>query len=274
MAWDEYAVGAEGFEIVGAEEFSAVAGAADLMAQYYGYSSGEELMAAMGEMLEGGVAGYDAYAGYDDAWAGASVEELLAAAAGAAPRRAMPLARRGAPPMMRPAMSPAMLRRPGMPLARPTMPMMRPAAPVPSRPMMRPPVSRALPAQPQRTTTATTREGARMRIYPLNFDSVVEIPPGAIFPVTQRPQVPFRPQRLIVPSTIAPDFLIVNLNVGKNPQQAAVSPGSAVIYTESSTAGNIHTDGALVGHEIVIQVQNISSAPRRFLATIVGEAQD
>ncbi|MDX2086896.1 MAG: hypothetical protein SFX73_03550 [Kofleriaceae bacterium] len=78
----------------------------------------------------------------------------------------------------------------------------------------------------------------------------------------------------ITANLIAPDFLIVNLNVGKNPQQAAVSPGSAVIYTEASTAGNIHTDGALVGHEIVIQVQNIAAAPRRFLATIQGEAQD
>ncbi|MDX2086371.1 MAG: hypothetical protein SFX73_00920, partial [Kofleriaceae bacterium] len=256
MSWDYAVAGEDGFE-VGADEYGAVAGAADLLAEAYGLSSGDELLAMLGFEGDFGAAGYN------DGMAGASVEELLAAAAGAAPRRPV---MRGRAPMMAAARRAPMLARPMMraPFARPGMP---------ARPMMRPmPAAAARPALPSRPTASGAQSGARARRYPLNFDSVVEVPTGSVIAVSQRPQVPFKPDQLVVPSTIAPDFLIVSMSIGKNPQQAAVTPGSAVIYTETSQVGQIRCDQAVVGHEITLQVQNIAAAPRRFLATMLGEA--
>lgn len=155
------------------------------------------------------------------------------------------------------------------------MPMRPPMGGRPMMPMMpRPPMAGARPALPMQRPGQAPQPGARARRYPLNFDSVVEVPPGTVVAVSQRPQVPFKPDQLVVPSTIAPDFLIVSMSIGKNPQQAAVTAGSAVIYTETSQVGQIRCDQAVVGHEITLQVQNIAGAARRFLATMLGEAHD
>ena len=259
MSWDYAAVAGDedGFE-VGADDYAAIAGAADYLAEAYGLSSDDDLMAMLGGEWE------------DEGLSGASVEELLAAASGAAPRRPMqgrpsiirrpmPFGRPAARPMARPMMAPR------LPMARP---MMMPRLPMaPSRP--------ALPARPTGSARPSSSSGgSRARRYPLNFDSVVGVPPGSVVAVRQRPQLPFRPDQLVIPSTIAPDFLMVSMSIGKNPQQAAVTPGSCVIYTETSQVGQIRCDEAIVGHEITLQVQNASAAPRRFLATMLGEAQD
>lgn len=111
----------------------------------------------------------------------------------------------------------------------------------------------------------------KVRTYPLNFDSGSEVPAGAVVPVTQRPQVLFRPEMLIIPSNIGGDFLLMSLTVGKNPQAAAVSPGSCLVYSEMRGGGRIVCDTATM-HDCTLLVQNIGSAPRRFLATIEGTA--
>ncbi|MDX2086344.1 MAG: hypothetical protein SFX73_00785 [Kofleriaceae bacterium] len=240
-------VGGEGEYEVGGDEY-AVAGAADVLAEAMGMSSGEELLAVLGGALDDG----------GDGWAGASVEELLAAAAGASPRGRPAVRRAGAP-----------VRRGGAPV-QVTRPLVR--RPVQGRPMLTRPQS-TQPQPMQRAGGAVTRrpDPSKVRTYPPNFDSVTEVPAGAVIPVTQRPQVMFRPEMLIVPSNIGGDFLLMSLTVGKNPQAAAVSPGSCLVYSEMRGGGRIVCDTATM-HDITLMVQNIGSAARRFLATIEGTA--
>ena len=70
---------------------------------------------------------------------------------------------------------------------------------------------------------------SKPRQYPLGFDSVTTVAAAATTQITSRPQVLFRPERLVLSSAAAPAFLINDLIVGKDSQFAAAGtlPGDA-----------------------------------------------
>ena len=248
--WD--IVSGDNLEIVSGDDFFAVAGAVDMFAQSMGYSGAEELMAVLG-------------GGGDDAYAGASVEELLSAAAGQGPGRRMgprPGAFRPGAAMMRPGF------RPGMrPAFRPGATMTRPGI-----------------AQGRDMGLGERLAGAglimrqaqptKARRFPLGFDSVTPVPAGAVVSIQSRPQVTFKPQRLIIPSTIGPSFLILALSVGKNPQTVAVSPNLGLVFSEQGWGVDLDCDTANIGQDVTMQVQNITGAPVRFFGSLIGPAAE
>lgn len=112
----------------------------------------------------------------------------------------------------------------------------------------------------------------KARIVPMGFDSGVLIAPGATATITQRPQVPFRPARLMIPSDIAGAVLVSDFKVGNKSQLAANSslPGRA--FQEDATDSKLLLDTATPALDVVLIVQNIGGAPFRFIAMVSGPA--
>ena len=113
-----------------------------------------------------------------------------------------------------------------------------------------------------------------LREYPLGFDSEVAIAAGATATITTQPQIPFRVERLVVPSDLAGSFVVEELTVGKNPQLAANVGVPARIYDERAVGMRLRGDTAQISQNVSLRVTNISGAPVRFRAAIIGAALD
>ena len=90
--------------------------------------------------------------------------------------------------------------------------------------------------------------------------------------IAVQPQVIFRPERIVIPSNLAADFLITDIKVGKNSQ--LVSPGAipAVVFVENAFGVRLKMDTAQIAQFITISVTNQNGAARNFQGAIIGPA--
>ena len=90
--------------------------------------------------------------------------------------------------------------------------------------------------------------------------------------ISVQPQVIFRPERIVIPSNLAADFLITDIKVGKNSQ--LVSPGAipAVVFVENAFGVRLKMDTAQIAQFITISVTNQNGAARNFQGAIIGPA--
>lgn len=154
------------------------------------------------------------------------------------------------------------------------------------RPKRRRP-GRAMVARPRRLPRAMAQAVAQRRVrsmavlktadpdkprqYPLGFDSVTMVAAGATSQITSRPQVLFRPERLVLSQAAAPAFLVNDLIVGKNSQFAAAGtlPGDA--FGPTAFGVRLRCDTAQISNDVVLDVTNISAGALRFNAAIFGD---
>jgi hypothetical protein len=90
--------------------------------------------------------------------------------------------------------------------------------------------------------------------------------------INVQPQVIFRPERLVVPSNIAVDFLITDIKVGKNSQLVSTGALPAVMFTENAFGVRLKMDTAQISMFVTISVTNQNPAARNFQGGIVGPA--
>jgi hypothetical protein len=133
---------------------------------------------------------------------------------------------------------------------------------------MTPAALRAAAPRPQVRTQAPSKS----REVVMGFDSVATIASAASAKVSQRPQVLFRPDKLVVASSIAAAFLIDDFKVGNKSQFAASGSVSAETFKETAVGVRLMLDTAQVSMDITISVTNISLAAARFLASLIGPA--
>jgi hypothetical protein len=114
----------------------------------------------------------------------------------------------------------------------------------------------------------------KAREFPLGFESALPVGPGATSSITSRPQVPFRGERLIVPSDIAGSFTLLDLRVGKNSQFSSSGAVPARTFQENAVGIRLQLDTAQISQDITINVQNIGGAPQTFRASLIGSALD
>lgn len=156
------------------------------------------------------------------------------------------------------------------------------------RPMVRPPVRYpgrvVAPARPQLATVAPLAGRAtgsmvkaqaptKSRRTILPIESSAAIAAAATATVTARPQdIAFKPERLIIPTTLAPDFLIVDIKVGNRSQftQSGNVPGEA--FLPNSDDAMVDFDTLQTSQDFIMIVQNISGAARTFRAALFGHA--
>lgn len=116
------------------------------------------------------------------------------------------------------------------------------------------------------------RTPSKSREYPLGFVSAAPIAAGGSARITTRPQVPFRLDRLTVPSDIAGLFTIDDVKVGKNSQFAAEGAVPARIFQENAVGVCLKGDTAQISMDVTISVTNISGASATFRAAVIGPA--
>jgi hypothetical protein len=87
-----------------------------------------------------------------------------------------------------------------------------------------------------------------------------------------KPQKLFAPDRLIIASSIAPYFDIVQLIIGNTPQSLSQGNVSAEMFSEVATYVMMTFDQAYPGIDVIIVAQNKSSVTQTFQAQLVGEA--
>lgn len=113
-------------------------------------------------------------------------------------------------------------------------------------------------------------EPTKGRILSLGFDSVATIAAAAQSTVNSQPQVVFRPDRVIVPNSIAPSFLINDLKIGKNSMFISATAVPAQAFSHDAAGVGLKMDTAQVSQIISITVTNISAGALRFIAALTG----
>ncbi len=121
-------------------------------------------------------------------------------------------------------------------------------------------------------TLAVEKGYTKARRFPFGLQADGVTPAGAPGSVTRRPQTPIKVQRLVIPSFIAPAFVITDVKVGKDSQLVGSDPIPAITFAENAVAVELTGDTANVGHDVTIAFANISGAPQQFRAVIIGAA--
>jgi hypothetical protein len=111
----------------------------------------------------------------------------------------------------------------------------------------------------------------KAREYILGFDSTA-VPGSTSANITKRPQVIFRPERVVIPANVGVDFQVVDIKVGKNSQFSASGEVPAVVFGETSFGVRLKMDTCQVSMDVTISVRNTNAAQRNFTAAIIGPA--
>lgn len=148
--------------------------------------------------------------------------------------------------------------------------------PAQAYPQMPPGMGPGMPqAMTQRMVDASTMyrnadpQHAYDQILPMQSTGVIA--PGGAASITARPQTfAFQPHRVVIPLSLATDFIIVDMKVGNRSQFVQTGAVSAETFAQNAVGTGIKFDTVQTSQDFVIQVQNIGGAPRNFFATIFG----
>ena len=120
--------------------------------------------------------------------------------------------------------------------------------------------------------------------FPLGF--VYESVPGKkrtakgkqqrnIVDVTARAQFVFRGERLVIPSSIAQQFDVVDIKVAGRTQLIGLDALPASTFVENSAVGmSLRMETARVAQDITLVVENLTPQARRFSASLIGTVID
>lgn len=112
----------------------------------------------------------------------------------------------------------------------------------------------------------------KSREFPIGFDSVATIAAGASATLTQRPQIVFRPERIVIPAAVAAFFQVTDVKVGKNSQFVSSGAVPAATFSETAFGVRLKLDTVQISQDLILEVTNIDVAARRFLASMIGES--
>jgi hypothetical protein len=112
----------------------------------------------------------------------------------------------------------------------------------------------------------------KSREFPIGFDSVANIAAAATATLTQRPQIVFRPERIVVPAAVAAFFQITDVKVGKNSQFVSSGAVPAATFAETAFGVRLKMDTCQISQDLIIDVTNIDIAAHRFMASMIGES--
>lgn len=121
-------------------------------------------------------------------------------------------------------------------------------------------------------TLLRSKRPTKSREFPIGFDSVTDVLAGATATITTRPQIIFRPERIIVPAAVAVFFQIVDVKVGKDSQLVAAGNIPAATFAETAFGVRLKMDTVQISQDLILIVTNIDVANHRFQASMIGEA--
>ncbi len=121
-------------------------------------------------------------------------------------------------------------------------------------------------------TILRERQPTKSREFPIGFDSVTTIAAGAAATLTQRPQIIFRPERIVVPAAFAAFFQITDVRVGKNSQLVSAGALPAATFSENAFGVRLKMDTVQISQDFILVVLNFDVAAHRFMASVIGES--
>lgn len=113
----------------------------------------------------------------------------------------------------------------------------------------------------------------RRQYIPMNSTGTVAAAASAVLN-TQPQALAFRPERIVVPATIAPDFTIDSIFCGIKPQFVATGSVSAETFTQDARDCEMHMDTVTTSQNFTLNITNQSGAARQFRATVFGSMVD
>ena len=114
------------------------------------------------------------------------------------------------------------------------------------------------------------RPPQKARLYPIGFVQLAVAASGTVT-VTSRPQILFRPQRFVVPASLAANFVITDLRVGKDSQFAQATELPAEIFSQLAVGVMMTLDTAQISNDLAVTTRNTDAAnPHDFRAVMLG----
>lgn len=120
-----------------------------------------------------------------------------------------------------------------------------------------------------RGSMVVKRNPSRKRRYPLGF-TPTDIATTLTSNIPSAPQSLFRPERLIIPSEIAPDIGVTDIKVGTQSQFAQNTEVPAAVFSEVAIGAEVHFDSAEVGNQVYVSARNKSGSTVNFTAALIG----
>ena len=115
---------------------------------------------------------------------------------------------------------------------------------------------------------------ATSKDYALGFGSTL-VKANSSANISVQPQVVFRPERLVIPASIADDFIITDIKVGKNSQLVSTGAIPAAAFTSARSEANcMMMDTAQISMFVTVSVTNTSDKDRYFQCVIFGPSVD
>ena len=106
----------------------------------------------------------------------------------------------------------------------------------------------------------------------LGFDSVANVAAAGTLAVNSNPQQVFAPERITVPATIAPNFLINTITIGTAIQFLNAAGIHAETFGTTATDVRLKMDTAQINSVVSFNITNLSGVALRFFATLIGPA--
>lgn len=116
------------------------------------------------------------------------------------------------------------------------------------------------------------RDASQARLFPLGFVQLA-VASLATATITSRPQILFRPQRIVVPASVGTNFVITDIRIGKDSQLVQATELPAEIFSPTAVGVMLTLDTAQQGCDVSLTVRNTDAgAPHDFRATMFGAA--
>jgi hypothetical protein len=108
----------------------------------------------------------------------------------------------------------------------------------------------------------------------IGWDSGADVLAGDTFQITTRPQLPFRGERVAVPSDLAGYFAITDIKVGNKSQFVAQGRIHSRTLSEQAVGVRMLLDTGNTSQDLIVLVENISGTDALFMASVFGTAAD
>lgn len=125
----------------------------------------------------------------------------------------------------------------------------------------------------QAGTLLRSTNPTRARKQVLGMASSGTIAANGTATITARPQTfAFKPERIVIPATVGPDFTIQDIKVGNVSQLVQSGDLPAEGFSQTSFGVEMDMDTVQTSQDFIIQVTNISGGARTFRALILGRS--
>lgn len=95
---------------------------------------------------------------------------------------------------------------------------------------------------------------------------------GASASATQRPQVVFRPSRIVVPTAVAPNFTIDDIKIGNKSQLVSNGSIPAEAFEQNAFGVQMRMDTCGISQDFILDVTNQTAGAEDFRAAAYGTA--